>query len=271
MLKIFYILGLQILFIFPSFALDRKELLQLCSSQARNVILNDSILTVKPSVNYLGMTSWLSDVVENESGPTWTFAHGVRIQKTNGQHMNWDFISVAQPTTDSCNLISVKKERETNILPPCEGPDCDSDDISDFINLLLPVAANADQCFYKHEGISKIPGAHLLPEKICLSKVEVQQEANNLHLNIQGAPITGTFPLSFLIEDEKITKYMTYIFSKDYVENNTQITATIRVSVDILKNSTRIDYAYLAAEFFVFHKDGSYDAHIYYYKRKPLL
>lgn len=269
MKRIFFILAVQLMFTFPSFAIDRQELLKLCSSQAKKVILNDYIDTAKPAVNYLGLTTWLSGEDHDEQGTLWTYTHVARIQKADSQYMSWDFTSVVQPSTDSCNLISVKKERETNLLPPCEDNECNSDDNNDFINLTSPISSSANQCFYKHEAITKIPGSHLLPEQICFSELEVTNKKNSLDLEIKGSPVSGSFPLTLLKEDENISKYMTYIINKDHVDNDTQMEVTIRVSVDVLKNSTQIDYTYLAAEFFVFHKDGGYDTHIYYYKRKP--
>ncbi len=136
--------------------------------------------------------------------------------------------------------------------------------------LITPKAiASSEQCFYKHDGIRKIAGATHLPDQVCFTKKTVFTKNDLLLLNIQGTPISGDFPLELIIEDSEFSKYMTYIFSKEHYENQTRMDVTLRVSVDVIKDSNSIDYTYLAAEFFVFHEDGSYNTHIYYYKRKP--
>lgn len=135
--------------------------------------------------------------------------------------------------------------------------------------LSLNAQASTEQCFYKHTGIEKVPGSIHLPGKVCFSELKALQQDTLFSLYIDGTPINGLFSLELIKEDEQLAKYMTYIFSKEHFENSTRMNVTLRVSVDIKKDTLNIDYSYLAAEFFVFHTDGSFDTHIYYYKRKP--
>lgn len=128
-------------------------------------------------------------------------------------------------------------------------------------------AAANEQCFYKHAGIEKIPGSVLLPNKVCLTKIEFIKGEGLPFIKIDGDPIKGLFELEKLREYEAYNKYMTYIFNQEHQGELQKINVTLRVSVDVIKDTDVIDYVYLAAEFFVPNGDGSYDTHIYYYKR----
>lgn len=128
-------------------------------------------------------------------------------------------------------------------------------------------AAPAEQCFYKHEGIDKIPGSTLLPKKVCFAKLEILQGENSMSVRIDGDPIVGLFDLEIIKEYETYIKYMTYIFSQEHQGETGKVNVTLRLSSDVIKNTNAIDYVYLAAEFFVPNDDGSFDTHIYYYKR----
>lgn len=126
-----------------------------------------------------------------------------------------------------------------------------------------------EQCFYKHDFIKTIEGSEHLPEQICISKISIlTKDSSGIKLKIEGNPIDGEFPLEKIMENDEITKHMTYIFSADHFKDEKLWgKVTLRVSIDILKDSNSIDYTYLAAEFFVLRPDGEFDVHMYYYKR----
>lgn len=125
------------------------------------------------------------------------------------------------------------------------------------------------QCFFKHDFINTIDGSEHLPEQVCFSQISTRtDEANGRILKIEGNPIEGEFPLEKIMENDEITKHMTYIFAADHIKDEKLWgKVTLRVSVDILRDSNTIDYTYLAAEFFVLRPDGAFDVHMYYYKR----
>ncbi|HPI40832.1 MAG TPA: hypothetical protein PLJ21_08495 [Pseudobdellovibrionaceae bacterium] len=241
-------------------ASERADGLNLCSKRSRETIH----ATFLSNQDNLGMTSWLSAESKDSKGYLWKFSHLAKVQVASGRYMSWDFNTTARPSAKDCSILEVKKVSENYILPPCEN-DCEDEQEQDFQKKSYQVSENRDQCFVKNEMIRNIRGSSVLPERVCFSHLEYRELGPSLL--IQGLPINGEFPLSFLAETESIKKYMTYIFSQDNVGDKEKMNVAIRTSVDILKDSTKVDYTYLAAEFFVFHDDGTFDTHIYYYSR----
>lgn len=130
------------------------------------------------------------------------------------------------------------------------------------------MANSITQCFEKHEFIETIDGSEHLPKKVCFSELIITDGSSGINLKIEGEPISGVFPLEQVMENDEINKQMTYILEKDHQKDGKLWgRVTLRVSVDLLKNTRSIDYTYLAAEFFVLRDDGAFDTHIYYYKR----
>ncbi len=264
MLKLIFTAGIALLLANSALAFNRKQLLQICSDQSRTLIKNDILSKVPPGTQYFGLTSWLSGENVQDNVIKWKYAHISRFKLPDGQYMSWDYVSMTQPTNEGCRILSYKKVSETKLLPPCEDDNScepDHDNETDFVPLKPLSFIQTQQCFYKHEGITHVPNSEYLPEKVCFSNLNVATKNKDLQLYIEGDPISGVFPLELIQTDGKVQKYMTYIFSKTPHKNQNKSQVTLRVSVDLLKDTTQIDYIYLAAEFFVYYDDSS-DTHI---------
>lgn len=111
-----------------SYAFDRQEKLNLCSSSARKILKEKYLSQVDTSIKLLRLSTWLAgeNMVNNKL--IWRFANVAHIQKNDGQYMSWDFSSVAQPEEQGCVIISVEKTGETPLYPPCENCDDDNQD-----------------------------------------------------------------------------------------------------------------------------------------------
>lgn len=250
-----------------SFASDRQEMLKVCSSNAKKTIYKNFINTETPPIRINRFTTWLSSEHADGKGPLWGFAHLVYFARQDGQYYSWTFHSITRPTKEACSVESVIKERESKLPPPCEGSECESDENSDIVSFAKFKNTVPNSCFYKSDLIDTISGSFLLPKQVCFLSLNVASPDYS-NIKIQGEPIAGDFPLTLIQKNEHFDKYMTYIFQKDHLENGLKVNATLRLSVDILKNTSTIDYSYLAAEFFVFKNDTEFNTHIYYYKRK---
>lgn len=135
----------------------------------------------------------------------------------------------------------------------------------------IPVISSpAPTCFYKTKQIGTVPGAEHLPEKVCFDQLQLMGSPELMFLKVEGQPYSGIHLLSLIEKKADALKYMAFLSAKSFQQDEkTQMSANLRVSVDVDPTTYEVGYTYLAAEFFVFLDEG-YDTHIYYYSRKPL-
>lgn len=134
-----------------------------------------------------------------------------------------------------------------------------------------PSASNQQPtCFYKTKQISSVPGGEYLPEKVCFDQLRLVGSPDLMFLKVDGQPYSGIHLLSLIEKKAEALKYMSFLSTKSFMQDEkTQMSANLRVSVDVDPTTYEVGYTYLAAEFFIF-LNGGYDTHIYYYSRKPL-
>lgn len=140
--------------------------------------------------------------------------------------------------------------------------------IMTFLTLLFSTQAfGFEGCFEKNRLINNAVGSEFLPDKVCLDVMSFSLEGDIATLHIEEGTYLGSFRLVEITQPDSVRKFMAYIEDVPFEFRGQEMSATIRVSIDIDDDTKQIDYAYLAAEFFTFYDDGGYDVRILYFSR----